>query len=69
MQKVLRPREVVEITGLSKTTIWRKVRAGIFPAPIELGPNSIGWETSDIEAWLASRPRRGGGMTEDRVAA
>ena len=55
---ILRPPEVLIRTGLSRTTIWRRVRAGTFPAPIELGENSIGWPESEITAWLANRPRR-----------
>jgi prophage regulatory protein len=45
-------------TGLSRTQLWRKVRAGTFPAPIEISENSIGWEEATIDAWLRSRPRR-----------
>ena len=56
---MLRYPAVVRRTGLSRVTIWRKVRAGTFPAPRELGPNSVGWLESEIEAWRESRPRRG----------
>jgi hypothetical protein len=35
----------------------RKVASG-FPAPIELGPNTICWDREEVAAWLASRPRR-----------
>ncbi len=55
---MLRPPDVIVRTGLSRTTIWRGVRAGIFPAPLELGKNSIGWPASVIDDWLKSRPRR-----------
>ncbi len=55
---MLRPPEVMTRTGLSRTTIWRRVRAGTFPAPTELGENSIGWPESEIATWLANRPRR-----------
>ena len=55
---MLRPPEVMARTGLSRTTIWRRVRAGTFPAPSELGQNSIGWPERAISSWLASRPRR-----------
>ncbi len=55
---MLRPPEVMARTGLSRTTIWRRVRAGTFPAPTELGQNSIGWPASEISAWLENRPRR-----------
>ena len=37
---MLRPREVMARTGLSRTTLWRRVRAGTFPAPTQLGENS-----------------------------
>ncbi|MEE9250365.1 MAG: AlpA family transcriptional regulator [Alphaproteobacteria bacterium] len=56
--RMLRVPEVMARTGLSRTTLWRRVRAGTFPAPIQLGENSIGWPASEITAWLASRPRR-----------
>lgn len=56
--KMLRAHEVMARTGLSRVTIWRRVRAGTFPAPSELGANSIGWPESEISAWLESRPRR-----------
>ncbi len=56
--KMLRPPEVMARTGLSRTTIWRHVRAGTFPAPLVLGKGSIGWPESTITDWLDSRPRR-----------
>ncbi len=55
---MLRPPEVMARTGLSRTTIWRRVRAGTFPPPTELGENSIGWPESKFSAWLANRPHR-----------
>lgn len=55
---MLRPLEVMARTGLSRTTIWRRVRDGAFPAPTELGVNSIGWPDSVISDWLSKRPRR-----------
>ena len=55
---MLRPPEVVKRTGLSRTTLWRRVRAGKFPPPVVLGPNAIGWPASAVAEWLAARPRR-----------
>jgi len=45
-------------TGKSRVQLWRDIRAHRFPPPIELGPNSIGWYRSEIDAWMAERPRR-----------
>jgi len=56
--KILRKPAVVERVGLSGTTIWRMVRDGRFPAPLQLSENAVGWKESDIEAWLASRQAR-----------
>jgi prophage regulatory protein len=56
--RILREPEVKKRTGLSRVQRWRRVRAKppTFPAPVQLGPNSIGWKESDIDQWLNSRP-------------
>lgn len=53
---ILRAKEVTNRTGLSRVTIWRKVRAGKFPAPRELGQHSVGWIESEVNDWLAKLP-------------
>ena len=37
--KILRFQEVTELTGLSRSTIWRKERLGVFPTRKPLGLN------------------------------
>jgi prophage regulatory protein len=44
--------------GKSRVQLWRDIREGRFPAPIEIGPNSLAWLRSEVDAWKASRPRR-----------
>ena len=55
--RILRINGVVETVGKSRTSIWRDVRDGNFPAPLQLGPNSIGWIEAEVLQWLADRPR------------
>ena len=55
--KILRLPEVAQLTGLSRPTIHRRYRAGTFPRPVRLGPQSIRWHLDEIEAWIES-PRR-----------
>lgn len=55
--RILRWPEVKGQTGLSRTTAWREVRAGRFPAPVKLTDHAIGWRQSDLDAWLASRQK------------
>ncbi len=53
--KILRMPAVLELTGLSRPTVERWVRAGRFPAPLKLGERAIGWRLDEIERWLNSR--------------
>lgn len=55
-QKILRLPAVLRTTGLSRTTVWRLVKANKFPAPVRLSARAIGWRHSEIEGWLRSRP-------------
>ncbi len=57
-KKMLRVPEVMARTGFSRVTIWRRVRDGIFPAPVELGANMIGWTEESIEEFIEALPRR-----------
>ena len=48
MSNILHLDEVRERSGKSRTTLWRDVRAGRFPAPLKLGANRIGWLESEM---------------------
>lgn len=54
--RLLRRRQVEEITGLSRSSIYRLMRKGEFPSPVRVGPSAVRWKASDISAWLESRP-------------
>ena len=58
MDNILRIADVTARTGLSRVSIWRKIRAGQFPAPLEISSNTIGWPESEIAEWQSTRPRR-----------
>ena len=58
--RLLRRRQVEEITGLSRSSIYRLMRNGDFPLPVKVGPAAVRWKASDISAWLESRPRATG---------
>ena len=57
-RRILRSPEVEDRTQRSRVQCWRDIKAGKFPAPVQLGPNSVGWFEDEIDAWLAARPRR-----------
>ena len=57
--KFFRVNFLCEKYSISRVTLWRKARdpEDDFPAPMILGPNSIGWFEDEIQDWQESRPR------------
>jgi prophage regulatory protein len=56
----LRPYSKLPEKGIyySRVHLARLIAAGKFPAPVEVGTGRIAWIESELEAWLAERPRR-----------
>lgn len=53
--------EIRQITGLSRTTVWRLERNGNFPARRQLAfGNSVGWLQSELTTWIETRITPGG---------
>lgn len=51
----LLPRKTVEkMSGLSRATIYRLIKAGKFPRPLPIGTGSVRWRQSDVIAWQQS---------------
>ena len=49
---ILRLPAVKSRTGLSRSTIYLRVKEGTFPAPVSLGARAVGWIDAEIEKWL-----------------
>ena len=58
--RLLTRTEVETRCGIARTTVYRLMRAGQFPEPIRVGPRAVRWPESEVEAWLAGRPRATG---------
>lgn len=52
---ILRRKQVEARTGLARSTIYDRIKAGTFPAPISLGEKAVGWIESEVDAWLNAR--------------
>ena len=52
--------EVERMVGLSRSTIYDKMRAGTFPLPLKIGAKAVRWRTSEIEEWVNSHERATG---------
>jgi len=51
----MRLKEVIEKTGLARSTIYNLISQGKFPKQIELGARSVGWVDTEIEEWLLAK--------------
>jgi prophage regulatory protein len=47
-----RLRDVVRITALSRSTIYRRIAEGRFPAPVHLGGKASGWAREALQCWI-----------------
>lgn len=47
-----RMKDVIRITSLSRPTLYRRIAAGRFPAPVKLGGRASGWTAQDLQAWI-----------------
>ena len=68
--RIVRLKTVLARTGLSRSTIYRKIAEGTFPPQLRISINGAGWHESDIDRWIADpagwRPPM---TTADRIDA
>jgi prophage regulatory protein len=53
--QIIKLPSVINISGLSRTTIYSRIEKGTFPKQISLGERSVGWIKSEILEWINSR--------------
>lgn len=46
-----RMRDVLRLTALSRSSLYRRIAAGTFPAPVSLSGAAKGWRRADLEQW------------------
>ncbi|MDE0405901.1 MAG: AlpA family phage regulatory protein [Nitrospira sp.] len=61
---LLTRREVERRTGLSRSTLYRKMHDGTFPVPLKVSERAVRWRESDIRSYVDSRPRSYGETTK-----
>ena len=55
--KILRLPSIKDRTGLSRSTIYLRIKKGDFPKPISLGDRAVGWLEKDIDDWLEQKTK------------
>jgi prophage regulatory protein len=66
--RVLRLPETEAKVGLQRSSIYKAVSEGTFPAPIKLTNKAIAWREDELDEWLAARPRAAAAVARAEAA-
>ena len=53
--RLMRLKEVMCVTGLSRSSIYRYISEGRFPESVSIGKRTTAWIDKEILRWVASR--------------
>ena len=67
LDRLLNMAEVLEVTGLSRSSIYSLMRQGVFSEPLKVGPRAVRWRESEIREWERSRPRAEGDLVQETM--
>ena len=58
--RVMKLNEVINTTGLSRSSIYAYMSKGNFPKPIQLGPRAVAWIEEEVQNGYVIRSAREG---------
>ena len=50
--KLIRIKEVMERTGLGRSTVYKYMNLGLFPKSVNLTSRAVAWVESEVDAWI-----------------
>jgi prophage regulatory protein len=50
--RILRLNAVLDCTGLTRATLYRKIQAGTFPKQVRIATRCTGWRESAVHEWM-----------------
>ena len=56
-RRLLQTKQVLDLMGFTRVTLWRRVRDGQFPRPVKVGTNSNRWYEDEVAKAQADLPR------------
>ena len=51
-ETLLKAKDVCATLSISRSTLWRWVGSGAFPAPIQIGAGAVRWRESAVQLWI-----------------
>ena len=56
LDRIVRIRTVLARSGLSRSTLYRKMEKGTFPKQVRISEYCAGWWESELNRWIADPP-------------
>lgn len=53
--RTIRLKDVIDSTGIARSTIYKLIGEGVFPKPVPLIGRSVGWVESEVHEWIRGR--------------
>ncbi|EIK61530.1 helix-turn-helix transcriptional regulator [Pseudomonas lactis] len=53
--RIIRLKDVIDSTGLARSTIYKYITENTFPKPISLGERCVGWVEGEVHDWILAR--------------
>lgn len=68
LERIIRLKTVLDRTGLSRSTVYRKIAEGTFPPQLRISVNGAGWSETEINRWVSNPPAYRAGSANDLPA-
>ncbi|WP_342607420.1 AlpA family transcriptional regulator [Vibrio tritonius] len=66
--KFLKLKEVMEMTAMSRSNVYKMMSEGRFPQSVSLGARAVAWVESEVQDWILERIAQRDGGAENQVA-
>ncbi|VVP58713.1 hypothetical protein PS870_05919 [Pseudomonas fluorescens] len=53
--RIIRLKDVIDATGLARSTIYKYIADSTFPKPVSLGERCVGWVEGEVHDWILAR--------------
>ncbi|WP_349322122.1 AlpA family phage regulatory protein [Asticcacaulis sp. MM231] len=57
VDRIIRLKTVLDRTGLSRSTLYRKITEGTFPSQLKISVHGAGWHELSVNQWIADPVR------------
>mgnify|MGYP003682843321 CR=1 FL=1 len=59
-ERLIRQSELLKLTSKSRSSLYREINEGTFPAPVRIGKRAVAWRASEVYSWMDNLPKAAG---------